>query len=356
MPTRNRQAGFSLLELMIVMILMMTIMAMIFTLLRGAIMTANANYEVTSAAQGLRNSQEFISRDILSGGDGLRGLANIWLPTAFATQYLSAQTAAALDPTARGHVSLGAVFPDDNIPAATNIAGSNPSKNFKPRTDRITVLTIDTGFTPRSIPAGWTDHNTGAIWIQGGDLSEFNVGEIYFLSDGTSGSFGTITRKDEPDWAIYWENGDSFGLNQIGVAGGLALATNRGANSATLTRVQMIQYFVDEDDRLIRRVFGVKNAGFADSVIAEHIYTLQFRYTLQPSGNGTLIFSQPTSRIDVAEQQAVRMVESQVIAETAYPLQDGAHHQVEGTAKLAVRNIQFVETLMPRDSEGNPAP
>lgn len=335
------------------MVLMIVITGMVFSLLRGTLFTANANYEMTDATQGVRNSQEFITRDVLSAGDGLRGLANIWIPTAFATRFLTARNASAIDASNRGYVSLGAVVSDNNVPAGTAIAGSDPASNVKERSDRLTVLAVDPNFTARSLPAGWTDFATGAVWIPGGDLSEFNVGEVYFISDGVNATFGMITRKDEADWALYWEAGDPLGLNRTGNTGGLAAATNRNANPTTLSRVQMIQFFVDAGGKLIRRVFGVKNAPYADSVIAEHVFNLQFRYILKPSGNGTLIFDQPKDQLEIGDHTRVRMIEPWVIVETAYPLQNGEKEQTDGRTRIAVRNVQFNEAMIPRDSQGN---
>lgn len=353
-PKKNNQNGFSLFELLVVMILMLIILASVFSLLRGAIITANTNYEMTDAGQGLRNSQEFLTRDILAAGDGLRGIANVWAPTAFVTKYLTTQSASELDPTTSGFVSLGAVISDNNVPAGTRIVGSDPVKNILSRSDRITVLSSDPSFSPRSIPANWTNHNTGAIWIPGGDLSDFNVGEIYFISNGANATFGTITRKDTADWAIYWENGDPYGLNRTGSTGGLASATNLSANATTLTRMRIIQYFVDEDKRLTRRVFGVREAGFSDSVIAEHVDSIQFRYVLKANENGSVIFENKLrEQLTDDEQTLVRMIEPTVVVETANPLQDGELHYVEGLTRIGIRNVQFLEALIPRDSQGN---
>ena len=68
----RKDSGFSLIELMIVVVIMLVIMAATFSLMQGTMTTANANYEMTTAAQGLRNSQEFLTRDILVAGDGRR--------------------------------------------------------------------------------------------------------------------------------------------------------------------------------------------------------------------------------------------------------------------------------------------
>jgi hypothetical protein len=125
-----------------------------------------------------------------------------------------------------------------------------------------------------------------------------------------------------------------------------------GANPSSLRRVNIINYFVDADSRLIRRVFGVQNAGFIDSVIAEHIVTLQFRYILEPSADGT-IFEQPISSLQPNQASRVRMIEPNISVETAYALQDGQKRQVEGTTQVGVRNIQFLKAPVPVDAQGN---
>src|SRR5829696_720989 len=112
-PKKINQAGFSMMELVVVMVIMLIIMGAAFTLMRGTIITANANYEMTSASQGLRNSQEFLTRDILTLGDGIKDLGKIWLPTRFAATYLTVRAAGNIDPTATGYVSMGGVLSDD---------------------------------------------------------------------------------------------------------------------------------------------------------------------------------------------------------------------------------------------------
>jgi hypothetical protein len=47
-------------------------------------------------------------------------------------------------------------------------------------------------------------------------------------------------------------------------------------------RLQIIQYYVTSSGLLMRRVIGVRGAGFRDSVVAEHVTNLQFRYVTNP--------------------------------------------------------------------------
>ena len=120
----------------------------------------------------------------------------------------------------------------------------------------------------------------------------------------------------------------------------------------TLTRVQLIHYFVNSENHLVRRVFGVIGSGFIDSVIAEHVTDLQFRYILKPDADGT-IFNQPTEQFSTEDAVSVRMIEPFVEVETAYALADGNKAKIDGATQLGVRNIQFSEAAVPYDSDGN---
>ena len=120
-------------------------------------------------------------------------------------------------------------------------------------------------------------------------------------------------------------------------------------------RVQIIQYFVDTEGRLIRRVFGLKDAGHSDAVIAENLTDLQFRYILQPTTTGTNIYDQPISQVGMDERNLVRLVEPSISVETTKQLQDGQTYQVEGTTQIGIRNLQFLEAAVPKDWEGNTA-
>ena len=348
----NNQSGFSLIELMIVMVVMLIIMTATFSLMGGSISTANANYEMTTAAQGLRNSQEFLTRDILVVGDGLKGISNIWLPTGFVTDYLTIRPAAEVDPTNLGFVSVGSIVADTNIPADVGVKDSNPATKIMPRTDRTTMLKIDQNFSSIDIPVGAVNLNNGQINIPPERINNFQVGEIYFVTSGGTGAFGMVTAVNTAANKIFWAEGDSLGLNRFGSTGPLGVGTNQGKSSASLKRLNIIQYYVDAEGRLMRRVFGVQNAGFIDSVIAEHLVDFRINYTLKPSADGS-IFEQPTRVLNLDDAALVRLIEPVMSVETAYPLQNGQKDQVDGLVTVGVRNLQFFEAPVPKDSQGN---
>lgn len=351
---KKDQAGFSLMELLISMVIMLIVMSAVFALLRGTIQTANVNYEVTSAQQNLRNSQEYITRDVITVGDGLFGVSNIWLPTRFVKDYLTNRAVSVIDPQNRGYVAVGSVISDSDIPAGTDIKDANPATTFFPRSDRITLLALDSEFPAIDLSVGATDMNNGRINIPAARLADFKVGEIYYITNGATGVFGTVTRIDGGANRIFWEEGDALDLNRLGFTGNLATGTRRGSDSATLMRIAIKQFYVDADGKLIRRVFGIKGKGFIDSVVAEHLSNMEFRYTLKPSSDGT-IFEQPTRRIDLSDAANVRIIESRIRVRTAYAVSSNTPTEIEGIVQLGVRNIQFMEAPVPRDKEGNTA-
>ncbi len=346
------QSGFSLMELLIVIVLMSIILAAVFTLMRGTISTANTNFEMTSAAQNMRTSHEFITRDILTVGDGLRGVSNIWLPTNFVTSNFTVRTATDIDPLGTGFVNIGSIITDNNLPANVSIPNINPAAKVQTASDRITLLAIDPSFAAVDVPVGGSNYDTGKINIPPSRIGDFTTGEIYYITGGGTGSFGMITSVDTSTNSILWEEGDAFGLNRYGVTGPLGVATNRNRDTATLLRVAIVHYFIDTDGKLVRRAFGIKSKSFVDSVIAEHIVDLQFRYMLKPAAAG-VIMEQPAEQLELNQSARVRIIEPYIVAETAYALNDGTKKRVDGATQVGVRNIQFLEAPVPVDNAGN---
>ncbi len=343
----DSQLGFTVMELLVALLLSLVVFAMVFSLLRNSIITANANVELGDATQSLRNSQEFISRDLITAGDGLRGIGNVRVPVGFVTQRLTARSASTVDPTTTGYVNIGTVLSDFQVPAGTAITNIAPAMNVLTGTHRITFLTVDSTFTQIPIGVGSANFTTGSISVPALTISQFNVGEIYFMTDGLMGVFGTITSIDVAGNRIFWANGDPYGLNIQGAAGPLGTVTTAGTRPTTLLRMQIVQYYVDDQGRLHRRVYGVRGSGHIDSIVAEHLTAMRFRYTLRPAGTNATIYQQPLDQVTVGDHGMVRLIEVLSAVESANPLQDNVKHQVNGSIIIGVRNLQFSEAAMP---------
>ena len=87
--TTNNQAGFSIAELIVCMGIMAVITGAVFSLMRDSMKVGATTYEMTDAQQSLRNSQEYVNRDLINVGDGLNSVTRILVPRAFVTNYLA---------------------------------------------------------------------------------------------------------------------------------------------------------------------------------------------------------------------------------------------------------------------------
>jgi hypothetical protein len=129
-----------------------------------------------------------------------------------------------------------------------------------------------------------------------------------------------------------------------------------------IMRMQIIQYYVTSNGLLTRRVIGVPGTGFRDSVVAEHVTNLQFRYiTNLTDSNGNVI--QPRQVLSSStEQNALREIETTIGLETVGVVNTvtnansssrlcGANangkQNICSTTHTTVRNLQFREALSP---------
>src|SRR5688572_7459373 len=85
---QHNQAGFSVIEMMVATTVMLIVTAAVVSLLRSSMSVSTATYELTDAQENLRVAHEFISRDLVSAGDGLKSMANIPMAEGFVTNYL----------------------------------------------------------------------------------------------------------------------------------------------------------------------------------------------------------------------------------------------------------------------------
>ncbi len=350
----NRQAGFSMMELLISLAIMTVITGACFALIAGSIRFAHATYHMTEAEQSLRMAHELINRDLTEAGDGLKGIGTIQVPSGFVQNYLTVNPVI----SSPGYVNLAIVTSDDNVPGTTAVLQTNPAVNVLGGVDRITVLTQDTSFTQVSLAAGkitQASPNTNLL-VTAADIGRFQVGEIYAIASQNSAAFGVISGIDSTTNTLTMTSGDVYGLNQTGASAPISTAavviSGASTQATSITRIQMIHYFVNANGLLIRRVFGVHGAAFADSVIAEHVTNLQFRYmTNIKDPNGFV--TQPATQLTSSQQQvAVREVETTIAVETVRAVNavtntNNGKQNISTTTATTVRNLQFRQALSP---------
>lgn len=350
---KKSELGFSLLEVIVAMFVMLIVCGAVFELMRDSMKTSHATLEMTDGQESVRTGQEYITRDLINTGDGLNSIDNILVPQTFVTDYLTLNPIT--DPLNPGIIKLGLITTDNNVAANTLVRGTAPAVNVRATpflTDRITILQMELPeiFTPITLAAGALTPVDGLAAVSPADIDRFSVGEIYFITSAVGGVFATVTDRQgvgSPTPFLVFGAGDAFGLNTLGAGGQLDVITAGATLPISICRMKVIHYYVNSNGLLMRRVFGVKGAGFTESPIAEHVVSLQFRYFLDLRDvNGNVV--QPAAQLTTSQEQVeTRQVEVTLTAETPRALQNGQPQQISMTTSTSVRNMQFRKSLQP---------
>ncbi|MDT5294693.1 MAG: hypothetical protein QOJ76_1573 [Acidobacteriota bacterium] len=355
MHRSSRQGGFSLLELMVVMGIMMTLMVLIMRYMNDSIKISTVTNEMTEAQQNLRTAQEFIARDLLATGDGMQDIKSPRLPQTFLNNYL---TKAPVNDASNVTLGvLGVLTSDDQVPPTTAVPVPSPS----PATtvpvlafsDRLTIMKMDPTFNGGAAiplaPGAVTGNGLTVTLPLGTDMTLFKTGDIYFFTSASGSAFGAVTVVNAATRVLTFGTvGDLYGINQPVATGPINLVTSSGTKAASLMRMLVIHYFIDSSGLLRRRVFGVGGGiGFTDTVVAEHVANLQLRYFLGQSDAGGNVLQPVTQLTSETQQAAVRQVEMTVTTETAHAVVNGAKQQISMMGATSVRNLQFNTHLQP---------
>jgi prepilin-type N-terminal cleavage/methylation domain-containing protein len=351
---KHNQAGFSLIEMMIAITVMVLVASAVVTLMKGSMIITTANYELTDAQQNLRTSQEFINRDLMNAGDGLKTVSKIYVSNAFVGNYITLTPIADADMPANVR-NLGILTSDNQVPAGTAVVGASPATTVLSTpslTDRQTILEIDPQFIPIA-PSSINAAGTIVTLPNGADMTLYTVNEIYYFSSAVGGTFATITNINSGARQLTFASGDTYGLNLSGAANLIKLVSTNGTLPTSLQRMRLIHYYVNASNLLMRRVFGAKCiptqtcAGFQESIIAEHVLNVQFNYSLDMTdGSGNVV--QPTGVLATpVDRTNVRQVEVTVTVETPHVLQSGSRSQLSMSTSTSVRNMQFRQSSQP---------
>jgi type II secretory pathway pseudopilin PulG len=361
------ERGFSIVEMLVAVLCMLVVTSAVLSLVKSSMQVANATYELTDAWENLRISQEYINRDLMNAGDGLKSMTYIPVNTSFVQNYLSLTPIAdATMPS--GVTNLGILTTDNNVPANTAVPQPSTSPTPVPilvraGTDRQTILQIDPD--PSNIQYTLTSVSTnGSILTlpSGATMTNFTVGEIYFITSARGGTFGAITAIDSTNKQLTFGAGDPCGLNTVnGRIKDIAYTPTGTAIPTALQRMKIIHYYVDSNNLLRRREFGIRGAAYRDSIIAEHVLSVQFVYSIGLDVDGNPV--QPTSLLTTpAQQVAISQVEVNITVETphgirgpgavstASPTPTPANPTLSGTTSTSLRNMQFRQALQPRPS------
>lgn len=370
----RRQDGFSLLELLISMSVMLIILGTVFSLMGGAVKMSATTFETTDAQQSLRIAQEYINRDLDVAGSGLNGIpsGNIQVPSTFVKKWITANPVGEVVIAGNAnanYVPLPLVIADDI--GSTPPTGTNaPPAGLLANSDRTTMLVVDPDSSrsanfPVTVAAGnITKPNANQMQVNVGstNIGFFKAGEIYFFNATSSGgttnaAFGTITSISGNNLVID-DDSAIYGLNLPGLSHLTNVVFPGAVTTSVATSilpVNIVTYYVGANKLLYRQVFGGQKpnatmtiATFATNakngtVVADHITNAQFRYyTYDKSLSNPW---QVSDTLTATQQPQVRQLEATITAETVHPVNNNTNTQITTTVRTSLRNLQFRSAL-----------
>ena len=264
MSTRRArpEAGFTLIETMISMFIMLVVLAGTFTAMTNAMRAEQTARSITTLNGHLRSSMDLVVRDFLQVGQGLQSGRVVGVPNGVGSQ-----------PIVRpGPAATGACAGVTNFPVSPNITAVNVGPDLGPPingqcTDVITTLAVDGLFdgvavtavaanaqsitiTPAVNISDVPDVNSDNIRV--GDLLEVRRGSLSVLQYVTAVAGQTVT----------FAPGDPLRLNQFDPARNMLGTMDQlqvQVGGIQTSRIRMITYFVDTatnpaSPRLVRRL------------------------------------------------------------------------------------------------------
>ncbi len=366
----NREAGFSMAEMLVSMGIMTAVMGATATALNQASKIRDAAVMMTGVNNSLRTGMDLMIRDMLQIGSGLPPGHVILIPSGVGAVQMNIPGppgTSFLTPV--GDLDWAAVIPGE---------GMGPTINGT-ATDTITILMADNNFvdmpltaiTNTTIDVRATHPGTGqAINIQTG-VDRLQTGQLLMLEKGSTTTLVQITTLDYPNRRVTFANGDSLKLNQTGAASGNVVklratpptdTLTNGSIPTTATRVRMISYYLDTTvsahPRLVRRVNNghptvLNNA--LGTAVAMDIENLQFTYDLldglsNPSNVRFVNADYTTSGActpNACSQVQIRKINVVIMGRSTNALQGSSKvYRNMLTSQVSLRGMAFVDEYL----------
>lgn len=336
----SRQAGFSLLELLVSMIIFLIISTTVWGLMRAAQTSRSTVTEQTQLAKNMRIALNLISRDAYNAGFGYPAASTVILPD--------------------NRISAALGIPNDSDTSRDTvppvISGNNVTLNTfntvaNVRTDQVTFLHKDPTFNvvggvsqPLGINAATTTSGgIDEIVPLSGSNSSCRVNDIYVVIGNTGATVGLSTALSGTN-RIQFSNGDLLGLNQTGTSGTLRQITV----PASIQRVRMVTYHVTADGTLTRREYAniLPAVAFVDEPLVYNVENFQIQYVMD---NGTVSDNPSAGPDGVAGNSddtqnnlaAIRQIRFTVSTRSTERNSSGQPYRESLTTTVSTRNLGY---------------
>ncbi|MGZ4817481.1 MAG: PilW family protein [Terriglobales bacterium] len=350
----KNQSGFTLVEVMVGVVVMLTILAAIALIFQKAVQTTQLVHSRTEVTGELRAAVNQISRDLNQAGTGIP-LGGIPIPSAatgganptfgcdFTQCYLSTNNSFTQGTLYKVTPGFQAGPTNTEITDAIVIAYLDPNLNW---TAYPTNVVADDG-SSLTMPAGTTpvlaDPSVG-----------LNVGDLLLMQNTNGSAVGLVTTYDPPTGVITFANLDPLNINQPAAPVGNIKALRFNPVPAvgpkypalTVSRIMLITYFLQQvntpdgvDTRLMRQV-GARTP----VPVAEHIEDLKFTYDLVNDTTGTVAVSLPdaaTGTPALPKPNQIRKINLTITARSLRANSYGALDRMTISTSIGPRNLSF---------------
>lgn len=261
MRPKPSESGFSLVELLVTLVLVLIVTGGLFTAITHAMRASETARAVTSMNANLRTAADLMVRDFIQAGQGVR---TVQIPSGAGAMPINR-------PVPPGEP------PMTFDPLATELPAVTPGPDLGPvvngqRTDTLTTLAADPSFESVGLSALGANSMTvvNTVVIDDGGPDDIRVGDLIMITKGSATTLLFVTRTNGQQ--VFFETGDPMNLNQfdgtLAMTGTLdwvrqtaptgATAAQQAAGSVA-SRIRMITYYLDTltepgTPRLVRRI------------------------------------------------------------------------------------------------------
>ena len=337
------EAGFSMLELVISMVVFLVVTGSVFGLLQVARQSKTVVSENTSLNKNVRLALNIVGRDTYNAGYGYPLRNTVILPDNRISTLLGIPND--FDTTR------------DTVPPI--IAGNDVTLNTyntaaNVYTDQVTFLYKDTSFNlvggvsqPLNVNAATTTMGgIDEIVPISGSNSACRVNDIYLIAGGNGATLGVSTALSGAN-IIQFSNGDVLTFNQTGAAGPLRSITT----PASIQRVFMVTYFVTPDGTLTRREFAnvppvSPPVAFVDEPLIYGVENFQIVYVMDDGTTSNNPSAGPDGipgNVDdtPANLAAVRQMRFTVFVRSTEKNAAGQPYRIDMTSTFSTRNLGY---------------
>jgi hypothetical protein len=250
-PVHPHDEGFSLPELLVAGAICLTVLGLTLSAMTNAYRASEIAEGTTGLNNNLRIGVDLIVRDLIQVGQGMPPGRTVQVPNG--TGALRIQR-----PRPQGSACTQWPAGIEVLPAVTVGPGCGPSINGV-ATDLITTLAVDSvledvpvnsfNIGARTATVSTAAQGVGGLDISTGGPDDVRVGDLMMFTKGGASALVYVTAVNGAQ-AFTYNTGDPFNLNQFtaslnGTVDDLATIAPTTANSASVSRIRMITYYLD---------------------------------------------------------------------------------------------------------------